>query len=237
MGRLVFALVLCCGAVRADVFLLADGSRIEGTATESGDTVVISAFDGRTVRVSKKDIRGSVPDPKRNTYFARFKALKDGDAAARVELAKFCESNRLKAEADALYHAALKIDPANAVAGAALGYELREGKWQPKEETFVIGARSVAPPPTVKTLATPAHIAPLAELPKEPQQAWRVRLSRTSIDGELPPSSPEVAQMISDAKENPTYVLKLLVPPQFPGSLPQISPDVRLRAARGWAEG
>src|SRR5437762_1484728 len=92
MKRLAVLLLLTVAAInsRADVFMLADGRRLEGISEENGDDVTITTFDGKTVKVAKKEIKGNISEPKRNEYFARLKKLKDNDAFGRVELAQFC---------------------------------------------------------------------------------------------------------------------------------------------------
>ena len=56
MKHLILALVVAGGVctARGDVFLLADGSRLEGIAVESGESMTITTFDGRTLTVPKK---------------------------------------------------------------------------------------------------------------------------------------------------------------------------------------
>ena len=205
---------------RADVFLLADGSRYEGVSVENGDQVTISTYDGKTINVAKKDIRGNIPEPKRNEYFKRLKLLKDNDASGRVELGLFCQKNNLKHEAQSLFEAALKIDPANADAGKALGYALTEGKWHPAVDSDV----QIAVRPQPKT----------PEATRDQVTALQKHLEKVPLDGQ-PNASPDVADLVATARANPSAIGKLLTPPQFPGALPGIKPDVRTRAA--WLAG
>lgn len=202
----------------ADVFLLADGSRLEGIAIESGDHVTISTFDGRTVQISKKDIRASSSEPARNEYFTRLKKLSATDADGRVALAEFCQKNKLTKEADALLHDALKINPAHEGAGKALGYEFVSGKWQQAEDpNFSIGTR---PPPK--------HI----EATSDQAQALLKKLAGLKVDQKAPKSqSAEVAALVGECAENPAALNKLLLPPQFPGALARIPGEIRTRAA------
>ena len=213
-------LVMAGLGARADVFLLADGSRYEGVSVENGDQVTISTYDGKTINVAKKDIRGNIPEPKRNDYFKRFKLLKDNDAQGRVELAAFCQKSNLKHEAQELLEAALKIDPENADAGKALGYALTDGKWRPAVDSDV--QISVRPQPK-----TP-------EASRDQVTALQKQLEKTPVDGQ-PNASPDVAELVATARANTSAVAKLLIPPQFPGALPGIKPDVRTRAA--WLAG
>ena len=110
--KIVVWLVCFSAAVaQADVFLFADGTRLEGTSEVDGDQVTISTFDGKTVKVAKKDIRGTVPEPNRNEYHARLKKTKSDDLAGQLELATFCDENKLPAEAEIRYQIILKLDP------------------------------------------------------------------------------------------------------------------------------
>ncbi|HLX64645.1 MAG TPA: HEAT repeat domain-containing protein [Planctomycetota bacterium] len=225
MSRIALLAALSCAALlaRADVFLLADGSRVEGISTENGDQVTITTYDGKTVNVAKKDIRGTISEPKRNEYFARLKKLKDNDAAGRVELAQFCLKNNLKKEAQALCEAALKIEPANEAAGKALGYEFANGKWQPAVDNNIqIGVR---PPP--KVVEPPP--------PKDQVEALIRVLEKTPVDAGNPPPSPDIPAIVAKARENPGPLIKLLIPPQWPNAQPRSKTEVRTRAA--WLAG
>lgn len=212
---LVLLLSLC---TRADVFLLADGSRVEGVSSENGEQVTIAAFDGRTIHVSKKEIRASTSEPKRNAYFTRLKKLGEKDADGRVELALFCRKNKLTREADELLHDALKIDPANTIAGRELGYELIEGKWRPAEDpNFQIGVR-----PQPKKM----------EASSEQAQALLKRIAALKLDAkQLLAQAPEAAELISDCRDDPAALIRLMLPPQFPGGLSKVSVEVRARGA------
>ena len=212
------AILLSSLCTRADVFLLADGSRVEGVPNENGDQVTITAFDGRTIHVSKKDIRASTSEPKRNEYFTRLKKLDEKDAAGRVELALFCRKNKLPREAGELLHDALKIDPANAAAGRELGYELIEGKWSPAEDpNLLIGVR-----PQPKKW----------EASSEQTQALLKRIAALKTDANLPlAQAPEAAELISDCRDNPAALARLMLPPQFPGGLSKVPAEVRARGA------
>lgn len=214
-------LLLAIGFAHADVYLLMDGSRHEGIAVENGDQVTITTFDGKVIKVAKKDIRGNIPEPKRNEYFTRLKQLKDTDAKGRVELAAFCQKNNLKQQATELLEAALKIEPANAEAGAALGYVLIDGKYRPAVD------------PELKIGTRPAPKMP--EAPREIVQALQKRLEKTVIEPPPAVTSPDAAELVASARENPSAAMKLLIPPQFPGALQGVKPEIRTRAA--WLAG
>jgi hypothetical protein len=226
MNRLAVLLLLIVAAMstRADVFMLADGRRLEGISEENGDQVTITTFDGKTVKVAKKDIKGNISEPKRNEYFTRLRKLKDNDAFGRVELAQFCLKNNLKREAQELCEAALKIDPANVAAGKALGYEFSDGHWHAAvDNNLQIGVRP----------APPAPKAP--EAPRDKVEALIKRLESTVVDASSPPPSPEIPDLVAKARENPAPLLKLLVPPHWSGALSRVKPEVRTRAA--WLAG
>jgi hypothetical protein len=204
-------------SARADVYLLADGTRCEGVSVENGDQLTITTFDGKTIHIAKKDLRGSVPEPKRNEYFKRLKALTNDDVAGRVELGLFCQKNNLKAQATALFEAALKIDPTSADAGNALGYVLKDGAWRPAvDEAIQIGVR---PPPKIP------------EATQDQVRSLQKRLEQTPIDAAGNPNA-DVTELISSARANPSVLAKIMLPPQFVGAFSGIKPEVRTRAAR-----
>lgn len=213
----IFSLLIITVATRADVFLLADGSRVEGVSAETGDQLTIVTYDGKTIHIAKKDLRGSVPEPKRNEYFKRLKALKDDDVAGRVELGLYCQKNNLKAQATALFEAALKLDPKSADAGKALGYELKDGAWRPAtDEALQIGVR-----PQPKT----------PEATQDQVRALQHRLEKTPVDNQGNPNA-DVVELIASARSNPGAMIKLMLPPQFPGAFSGIKPETRTRSAR-----
>jgi len=202
---------------QADVYLLADGTRCEGVSVDYGDQLTITTFDGKTIKVFKKDLRGSIPEPKRNEYFKQLKALKDDDASGRVTLANYCLKNNLNPQATALFEAALKIDPSCMEAGKALGYELTDGRWHaPVDAEIQIGVRPQAKFP---------------EATHDQVVAFQKRLEKTPVDAIGDPNA-DVTDLITIARANPSALAQLMIPPQMRGAVSGVKPDVRTRAAR-----
>jgi hypothetical protein len=91
--------------------------------------VANSGVGSGSAATSGKDA-GSAPiaaDP-RTEYQNRAAKLAKKDARGRAELAEFCERNAMKTEARQLRREALLLDPDDAMARAALGFQRYEGK-------------------------------------------------------------------------------------------------------------
>lgn len=117
----VLAVLATSAPLLADTFLLRDGRRLEGTAEEDGDTLIITTYSGEVVRVARKEVMGSTSEPARNAFYVKLKALTPNDAGACVLLGRWAAEQNLKAEAKRAFEQALTIDPANAEALNELG--------------------------------------------------------------------------------------------------------------------
>jgi len=130
----MLALLLAAPAF-ADEVHLNDGSIIIGRVEERGDEILVTR-GGNSARYPRAMVRKIVYAPLPEEIFESRKAeLKEGDAAGRAELARWCSREKLKAEAAKMWRAVIAIDPDHAEARKALGYtKLEDGRWATEEE-------------------------------------------------------------------------------------------------------
>jgi hypothetical protein len=214
---LLFALALGWVApAPADTFLLKDGSTLEGVAVEEGETLVLTTYDGRVVRLPKAEVVGVRKDPRKNEYYAQAAKVPAADAKAHYELGLWCQKNRLAAEAEREFKLALRADPTHEGAGKALGYELRDGQRTPAKAPEIA---KVAPPP-----ARSDEAGLLAEA-----RQWAERLKAL---GKESFEKHEAGQAIlAHARAKPEVFGRILRTPNYPGSACIHDAAVRGRAA------
>jgi hypothetical protein len=133
---LSFALLLAATPAVADVVLLRNGGRLEGSASEEGDRIVLRLESG-VVRIPKAEVLQvqKTPAPL-DEYQSRAAAL-GNDATAHWELALWCETAGLSRSARIEWEAVIRIDPEHAAAREKLGYEKVEGRWLRGTELLV----------------------------------------------------------------------------------------------------
>lgn len=223
IGALLLAMGLLV-PLHADTFVLKDGSKHEGVAVKDGDTLVISTFDGRTVRVKESDVLGIKKDEDRNEYHARVKKLKPDDAAAHYELALWAQGRKdLENEARQAFMRVLKVDPFHEGAGKALGYVQKDGRWvlasDPAEAELTIGQTKPQTP------AKPVDRADAGrKLAKE--------LEPLNIPGGTDwEKSPEVRAMVERAAQSPESFAAALKAPGWPGGANVQDATIRAKAA------
>jgi hypothetical protein len=127
---LILALALGAGTARADVLTTTDGLALEGRVEKLPDgRYRVTTEDGR-VELAARQVasvrRGIHP---RADLRARARALDPHDALAFTKLALEAEGQGLADVARELYEHVLTLDPDQAAARRALGYERHEGAW------------------------------------------------------------------------------------------------------------
>ncbi len=134
-GPLWLALLLVCllpTMLRADILYLKSGGTIEGKVIDAGNSYRVITRDGELL-IAKSEVLKIVPSTDPVTVFtARFAAIDPKDpkaVAAYQDLAGWCHANELPTQEQQCDQAVIGIDPENAAARAALGYEKIDGKW------------------------------------------------------------------------------------------------------------
>jgi hypothetical protein len=127
--RAVLALALSFGALSAaaDELILRNGSVFHGAVSEEGDRVVVR-MDVGTMSFKKIDVREirRTGDPLKEFDG---KAAKAATAKDCVDVALWARERGLTSKAAEMYEKALLLEPENATARAALGWEKVDGRW------------------------------------------------------------------------------------------------------------
>lgn len=222
-------LCLFGGAARADTFMLRNGKVLEGTAVRDGKILIITTYGGKTSRVPVEQIAVRVPEPARNEYYARAAKLKANDAEGHFALGRWAvkraaslgpgrEKRALEQAGRKEFKLVLKLNPAHAGAGHALGFKLRGERWVPKKaqkQKIATGAQ------TAKTLPRISRRELLKKLRTPAPEAVGEWLA-----------GPAAAELIMSAKKNPQLFFALLKAPQLPRSARVREPEIRARAAQ-----
>ncbi len=123
----IWALCLFAAALSADVVHLKGGKKLRGTVVEEGSEVVVNPYNSRVpgmtfgVTRAKKDKVKRIERTfdKQREFHRKMAPVKTAQEA--LDLAKWCEEQRLKVERLVAYERALELDPENAAARKALG--------------------------------------------------------------------------------------------------------------------
>lgn len=135
-------LLACAPLVSADEVTLKDGRVVEGEVTQEDEKVVKLKMKKGTLTLDRKDIVGIVKKPTPDQEYAQRKAkLPAKDAKASLELATWCATKKLEAEAIAHFIEAHTLDATLKAAADELekrDYHLVDGKWQ-DPDTYYAG--------------------------------------------------------------------------------------------------
>jgi hypothetical protein len=132
-ARVLPLLLLLLLPAAADVLLLKDGRRFEGTVKKETDTEVVftTEFGDMTFKVGEvsRIDRGKSP---RQEFDERLKKAKTADEL--YGLGKWAEENKLKTQAKRAMRKAREADPNHDGANRWLGYVKHKGQWVTEEE-------------------------------------------------------------------------------------------------------
>jgi len=131
---LLVATILPAAPAVADVVHLRTGGVLEGRVTRQEDRVRVETTQG-TVTVEPADIdRIEAREAPQDEYLRRKAALPEGDADARVALARWCAGKRMAAAARAELEEAVRLAPDHAEARRLLGHVRWDGAWMTEAE-------------------------------------------------------------------------------------------------------
>lgn len=136
----VILIVGFAASARADVVHLTNGGSIEGQVSEENGIVTVTLPQG-VVKFPRSTVQSiERREAPLDVYARKRAALPAGDAAARIELARWALSERMQHQARELFREALELDPANPEARVGLGLAL-EGKSEltPEEKLISLG--------------------------------------------------------------------------------------------------
>ncbi len=168
---LLLLLVLGTAPLRADTVSLKNGKKFEGKVISEGSEVLVHTFNSGLAQATfglervpadkvKKIVR-TLPAPHQE-FQLRLRSAETAEAL--LELAAWCETEKLKEERLVALERALQIDPENATARAALGSRASKTPWADRlalARRFVEGAEDRA--------------ALLAEAKRDPSFPWSER--------------------------------------------------------------
>jgi hypothetical protein len=127
MRTLLLTLALASSAL-ADEVVLKNGSAFSGVVREEGDRVVVE-MDFGTMTFKKVDVRSVSRNGEDVLSQYQQKARGATDVKSMMELAAWARDRGLTARASELYRKVLLLDPDQAEARKALGYEKVNGLW------------------------------------------------------------------------------------------------------------
>ena len=131
MKALLLSLALA-GAAWADEVVLKNGSVFSGVVREQGDKVIVE-MDYGTMTFKKVDVRSIHRGEDVLTQFQE-KSRTATDAKSMMELAAWAKDRGLAGRAAELYRKVIVLDPDQAEARKALGFEKVNGQWLSGDE-------------------------------------------------------------------------------------------------------
>lgn len=134
---LLAALVAAPGSmVIADTVTKKDGTKIEGKIVEQNDEGVTIDTPLGQIKIPKSDIRAVESGKTSAELFKdKWEEVDRTDAEALLELAQWCDENKLSREAKKVYREIVeKVDPDHEAANRALGNVNVDGQWKTKAE-------------------------------------------------------------------------------------------------------
>lgn len=122
-----------CGAVRADLFVLANGGRIEGAWLNPDESPrasyqIATPFGGR-LTLDGADVERVVVKSEAERRYEAFLPSVPDTAAGHWDAAQRCQKAGLDPQRDYHLEQVLRHDPNHAEARKALGYHQAEGRW------------------------------------------------------------------------------------------------------------
>ena len=179
LAALVLILLLPTVEVHADLFKLKSGETVEGNVVrEIGDLVSIRKLDGSIITIDRSEIaeikKSATP---LDEYQQKAKSVKEDDMEGHIQLARWCESKKMKIQSTVHWKKVISLSPDNFDARKALGYVWIGGDW------YLAGSR--------EALARQKELdsTPAEELPRIPDELPLPEWDKSSggVVPELPP--------------------------------------------------
>ena len=137
----ISAFILCAFSLstmcaHADIVYLSNGGVLEGKVRYEGDKVIIEQPNGWITIAADKIDRIETKNSNVQEFDERFDALVKRNAPADdfVSLAQFAASVGMNTRAEQAYKKAIAVDPDNAAARQALGFEKFQGQWMTSDD-------------------------------------------------------------------------------------------------------
>lgn len=136
-AAICLALLVTCTAAQADVFLLANGGRVEGKLLNPRETprrvYVVQPTDGGSLTLARSDVSDVVSKPDLYSRYQAALPLMADTEAAHLDMAEKCRKANLADERDFHLEQVLRHNSDHTEARYALGYSKLDGKWQKQD--------------------------------------------------------------------------------------------------------
>lgn len=117
-----------CAPLRADVFVMKDGRRIEGTLVKEERGVLTVKTGVGTITLQRADVvEIQAKKTSSQEFEERFTAAKTAEEF--FQAGEFAREKKMKREAAKAWNKAIEVDPDHAGARTALGFVLYRGRW------------------------------------------------------------------------------------------------------------
>lgn len=134
----IAAVIFSAEVVRADIFLLSDGGRIDGqwlNADEKPQTKYqIRAANGATVTLEKDAVKQVVKQSPAEIEYEALRHQHPDTVAGHWALAQWCQEQRLTDRRKLHLERILELDPNHREARSILGYAKLGGQWRTREQ-------------------------------------------------------------------------------------------------------
>jgi hypothetical protein len=144
LGCVIVCLQWLC-AVRADVFELSSGGRIEGKMAPSDEanktSFTIELAGGGHMTVSRSQITKIQPASDVDAEYEKLAHTSPDTADAHWRLAEWCREHKLRDERRQQLDRILELNPNHVEARAALGFQQKNGQWMNRDD--VMAARGL----------------------------------------------------------------------------------------------
>ena len=132
--RTLAALCLLATAAAADEVELTSGTVVEGKVEDLGESIRVTRSGGSAVYPKSMVRRITPKKTNEDLYAEKSAALKPGDVAGRLALARWCLERKLAAEAAAEFKKVIAVDPDHEEARLGTGYRKHEGAWLAEDD-------------------------------------------------------------------------------------------------------
>jgi len=141
VGLLVpLGLVLATGRTSGEMFLLANGGRLEGELLNPEEkprqTYVIRAADGARLTLAAAQVRQVVSVRPEEREYEKIRHRSPDTVEGQWALAEWCRQQKLFTQRDAHLERLIELDPNHAEARRALGYSQVNGQWAKQDDVM-----------------------------------------------------------------------------------------------------
>ncbi|MEX2309484.1 MAG: HEAT repeat domain-containing protein [Pirellulales bacterium] len=135
------SVILSVGAtVRADVFELANGGRVEGRLLDSADekrsTLVIELAAGGRLTIPRSQIARVESISADDAEYENLARSSPDTIEAHLKMAEWCRERKLRDKAQQHWERVLELDPNHEAARGALGFRQKDGQWMTRDDVM-----------------------------------------------------------------------------------------------------